>query len=179
MPMENLPESNSSSTTPKSLDSLISEWCFRFRAEHEKDARQKLPLWLEAFLGMQPRRPRKTFHPRLSDHQVFPKGRRDSRTAREHQASARFLRKRSRVGKVLAIRREHFNEDFPEHCTRALATLPERMQRAARASGIFQEVSDPTRFMCGAKSVLSSRTWHGRRSRRTNSFCPMARSRIS
>lgn len=41
--------------------------------------------------------------------------------------------------KVLAIRREHYNPDLPQYLARALAKLPERVQQAARAAGVFQE----------------------------------------
>lgn len=41
--------------------------------------------------------------------------------------------------KVLAIRREHYNPDLPQYLSRALAKLPERVQRAARAAGVFRE----------------------------------------
>ena len=59
--------------------------------------------------------------------------------------------------KVLAIRREHFNPDFPQYLTRAVAMLPERVQRAARASGIFQEVSDPDQIhVWGKKRFIES-----------------------
>jgi hypothetical protein len=45
--------------------------------------------------------------------------------------------------RVLAIRREHYNPDIPQYLARAVRNLPERIQRAARAAGVFQEVSDP------------------------------------
>jgi hypothetical protein len=53
--------------------------------------------------------------------------------------------------KVLSIRREHFNPDLPRYLDRALTGLPERVQRAARAAGVFQEVSDPDQLHIWAK----------------------------
>ena len=53
--------------------------------------------------------------------------------------------------KVLSIRREHFNSDFPEHLARAVAKLPDRVQRAAKAAGVFREVSDPDQLHVWAK----------------------------
>ena len=44
--------------------------------------------------------------------------------------------------RVLTIRREHYNPDLPQYLARAVRGLPERTQRAARAAGVFQEVSD-------------------------------------
>lgn len=52
---------------------------------------------------------------------------------------------------VLAIRREHFNPDFPRYLASAVAQLSERVQRAARASGVFQEVSDLDQLHVWAK----------------------------
>lgn len=63
--------------------------------------------------------------------------------------------------KVLAIRREHFNPDFPRYLTFAISRLPERVQRAARASGIFQEVSglDQLHVWCKKRFIESYLAW--------------------
>jgi hypothetical protein len=41
--------------------------------------------------------------------------------------------------RVLTIRREHFNPDFPRHLACAVAELPERVQAACRAAGVFRD----------------------------------------
>lgn len=41
--------------------------------------------------------------------------------------------------KVLDIRRTEYNPDLPQYLARALAKLPERVHRAARAAGVFRE----------------------------------------
>lgn len=41
--------------------------------------------------------------------------------------------------RVLAIRRTEYNPDLPQYLARALARLPDRVQRAARAAGVFRE----------------------------------------
>jgi hypothetical protein len=53
--------------------------------------------------------------------------------------------------KVLAIRRDHLNSDFPDYLRRAVSALPERVQRAARAAGAFQEFSDLDQLHIWAK----------------------------
>lgn len=40
---------------------------------------------------------------------------------------------------VLTLRREHYNPDFPQHLAARLRALPERVQAACRASGVFRE----------------------------------------
>ena len=56
--------------------------------------------------------------------------------------------------KVLDIRRKHYNPDIPQYLSRALAKLPEQVQRAARASGVFQEVSDPDQLHVWARKAF-------------------------
>ena len=66
----------SPSETPKpsaSTDALIREWLFRFGVEHKEDIGPKLPLWLEAFGGMDPATLESLFRKALRSCRFFPK----------------------------------------------------------------------------------------------------------
>jgi hypothetical protein len=139
------------SETQKSSDSLIREWLFRFGIEHKEDVAPRIPLWLEAFGGMDPAILEPLFRKALKSCKFFPKVseileplQAVKRAALPEEASQAWQ-------KVLAMRREHFNLDFPQNLDCAVAELPERVQRAARAAGVFQEVSHPDQLHVWAK----------------------------
>jgi hypothetical protein len=56
--------------------------------------------------------------------------------------------------KVLAIRRTEYNPDLPQYLARALAKLPERVQRAARAAGVFREFESADDLHTWAKKAF-------------------------
>jgi hypothetical protein len=64
--------------------------------------------------------------------------------------------------KVLAIRRKHYNPDFPRHLACAMAELPERVQRAARAAGVFREFesTDDLHTWAKKKFIESYLNWN-------------------
>jgi hypothetical protein len=134
-----------------STDSLIREWLFRFGVEHKEDVAPRLPLWLEAFSGIDSETLEALFKKTLKTCKFFPKISEIlaplesvKKAALPEEASEAWLQ-------VLSIRRQHFNSDFPQHLVCALESLPERVRRAARASGVFQEVSDPDQLHVWAK----------------------------
>src|SRR6266849_4143137 len=96
-----------------STEKLIREWLFRFGVEHKEDVAPKLPLWLEAFGGM-------------------------NAPILEHLFS-RALRTCKFFPKILEIRRVHWNPDIPGPFHRALARLSDRVRQAARAAGVFRD----------------------------------------
>jgi hypothetical protein len=74
--MENLLLPNSPSEMPEHSDStsqLIREWLFRFGVEHKEDVAPKLPLWLEAFVGMDAETLESLFKKALKSCKFFPK----------------------------------------------------------------------------------------------------------
>jgi len=56
--------------------------------------------------------------------------------------------------KVLDIRRLEWYPEHPQYAARALAKLPERVQRAARAAGVFQEISEPDQLHVWKKKTF-------------------------
>src|SRR5260370_42023539 len=56
-----------------STDQLIREWVSRFGVEHKEDVAPKLPLWLEAFGGMDAAILERLFHRALRTCKFFPK----------------------------------------------------------------------------------------------------------
>ena len=154
----------SPSETPKpsaSTDALIREWLFRFGVEHKEDIGPKLPLWLEAFGGMDPATLEPLFKIALRSRRFFPKVSEILEPLQTVKEAALPEEASEAWQKVLSIRREHFNPDFPQYLVRAVAQLPERVQRATRASGVFQEVSDPDQLHTWVKKkfVESYSAW--------------------
>jgi hypothetical protein len=153
-----LPISQCKTQEPSDLTaSLIREWLFRFGVEHKEDVAPRLPLWLEAFGELDPLTLESLFKKALKTCKFFPKVSEIlapletvKKAALPEEASEAWQR-------VLAIRREHYNPDFPQYLARAVRALPERVQRAARAAGIFQEVSHPDQLhVWGRKRFIES-----------------------
>lgn len=120
-------------------EKLIREWLFRFAIEHKEDAAPRVPLWIEAFGGMDPEILESLFKKALKTCRFFPKVSEIlapletvKQAALPEEASEAWQR-------VLAIRREHYNPDVPQYLSATLALLSERTQRAARAAGVFRE----------------------------------------
>jgi hypothetical protein len=134
-----------------STDALIREWLLRFAIEHREDVAPRLPLWLEAFGGMGPATLEPLFKKALESCKFFPKISEILEPLRTVKKAALPEEASEAWQKVLGIRREHFNPDFPQNLDCAVAELPERVQRAARAAGVFQEVSDPDQLHVWAK----------------------------
>ena len=127
------------STTQKSLDSLIREWLYRFGTEHDKEVTAKLPIWLEAFRGIDYNILEKLFIRAYKTIKYFPKVAEilePLKTAREVSApeAAEVAWER-----FLKFRREEWNPDMPEKFAALLRSQSERFQQAARASGACHE----------------------------------------
>ena len=73
--VESKQEVISPSTTqkPSASHALIREWLFRFGVEHKEDVAPRLPLWLEAFAGMDAETLERLFRRALRDCKFFPK----------------------------------------------------------------------------------------------------------
>ena len=56
-----------------STDALIRQWLFRFSVEHKEDIAPRLPLWLEAFGGMDAAILERLFTQALREYKFFPK----------------------------------------------------------------------------------------------------------
>jgi hypothetical protein len=56
-----------------STDALIREWLFRFGVEHKEDVAPRLPLWLEAFGGMDADTLEKLFRRAIRSCKFFPR----------------------------------------------------------------------------------------------------------
>lgn len=137
-----------------STDSLIREWLFRFGVEHKEDVAPRLPLWLEAFGGMDPATLEPLFREALKSCKFFPKVSEILAPLETFKQAALPEEASDAWQRVLAIRREHYNPDFPGYLARAVRGLPERVQRAARAAGIFQEVYAPDQLHIWAKKAF-------------------------
>lgn len=134
-----------------STDSLIREWLFRFGVEHKEDVAPKLPLWLETFGGMDAATLEPLFRKAMRSCKFFPKVCEILEPLQAVKEAALPEEASEAWQLVLSIRREHFNPDFPRHLARAVAALPERIQRAARAAGVFQDFSDIDQLYVWAK----------------------------
>jgi hypothetical protein len=56
--------------------------------------------------------------------------------------------------RVLALRREHYNPDFPQYLAVRVRALPERVQTACRASGVFGEFDSTEGLHTWAKKAF-------------------------
>jgi len=140
-----------------SPEKLIREWLFRFGVEHKEDVAPKLPPWLEAFGGMDAATLEPLFRKAIRSCKFFPKVSEILEPLQAVKKAALPEEASEAWHLVLSIRREHFNPDFPRHLARAVAALPERVQRAARAAGVFQEVSDSDQLhVWGKKRFIES-----------------------
>ena len=122
-----------------STDSLIREWLFRFGVEHKEDVAPRLPLWLEAFDGIDPETLESLFRRALKSCLFFPKISEILKPIQKAEQSAMREAAEEAWQQVLAIRREHYNPDMPQALTRCLGQLSERVRQAARAAGVFRE----------------------------------------
>ena len=132
----------SPSETPEhsaSTDSLIREWLFRFGVEHKEDVAPRLPLWLEAFGGIDHETLESLFKRALKTCRFFPKV--SEILEPIQKAEQRDVPEAAEQAwqRVLAIRREHYNPDMPQALLRCLGQLSERDRHAARAAGVFRE----------------------------------------
>ena len=151
MEQENLPAPNSSSTTSKLRDSLIREWCVRFCTEHEKDAATKLPLWLEAFEGMDPNLLERLFRRAFKTLRYFPKVSEILEPLRKAKETVAPEAADLEWQKVLALRRQYWSPDARGGFWRGMPKLPERVQAACRASGVFRDFETTEQLHTWAK----------------------------
>lgn len=124
---------------PKSSDSLIREWLFRFGVNFEKDTAPILPVWLEAFGGMDVVILEKLFKRALQVCKFFPKV---ADILEPLQATQKFAVPEAAAEAwqaVLDIRRIYWNPDIPGPFDRAVAKLSERVRTAARAAGVWRD----------------------------------------
>lgn len=124
---------------PKSSDSLIREWLFRFGVNFEKDAAPILPVWLESFGGIDAAVLEKLFVRALQVCKFFPKVAEILEPLHTAEKVAVPEAAAKAWEHVLEIRRVYWNPDIPGPFDRALAQLSERVRTAARACGVFRE----------------------------------------
>lgn len=140
-PEKNLPLTSQSETQKRSA-SLIKEWLFRFGVEHKEDVAPKLPLWLEAFKGIDPVILEKLFIRAFRRLKFFPKTSEILAPIYETKELVTPEEAENAWHEALKIRREHWNPDIPQHLDAALAKVPERNRRAMRAAGIFRDFEE-------------------------------------
>jgi len=142
-------------------DALIREWLFRFGVEHEKDVAPLLPLWLEAFAGMDAQILERLFSRALRSCKFFPKVSEilEPLTSAEQNAAPSAAEEAWK--RVLEIRRVHWNPDIPGPFDRAVARLSERVRQAARAAGVWRDFESVEALHTWAKKrfVESFITW--------------------
>jgi len=136
-----------------STEKLIREWLFRFGVEHKEDVAPKLPLWLEAFGGMDAAILERLFHRALRTCKFFPKVSEILEPLASAEANAAPEAAEEAWAGVLEIRRVHWNPDIPGPFNRAIARLSERVRQAARAAGEFRDF----------ESVEALHTWAKKR----------------
>src|SRR6266478_8886135 len=136
-----------------STEKLIREWLFRFGVEHKEDVAPKLPLWLEAFGGMDAAILERLFHRALRTCKFFPKVSEILEPLASAEANAAPEAAEEAWAGVLEIRRVHWNPDIPGPFNRAIARLSERVRQAARAAGVFRDF----------ESVEALHTWAKKR----------------
>jgi hypothetical protein len=122
-----------------STDKLIREWLFRFGVEHKEDVAPKLPLWLEAFGGMDAAILERLFGRALRACKFFPKVSEILEPLATAEANAAPEAAEVAWARILEIRRVHWNPDIPGPFDRALARLSDRVRQAARAAGVFRD----------------------------------------
>jgi hypothetical protein len=136
-----------------STDKLIREWLFRFGVEHKEDVAPKLPLWLEAFGGMDAAILERLFSRALRACKFFPKVSEILEPLESAEKNATPEAAEEAWEMVVDIRRRYWNPDIPGPLERATARLSERVRQAARASGVFRDF----------ESVEALHTWAKKR----------------
>ena len=148
---------NSSDEISRRRDLLIREWCVVFCTKNKEDVNVHLPVWRIAFSDIDPILLASLFKRALQTVKWFPQ---PSEILAPMQAAKQAIEPQEAEDawqKVLDIRRLHYNPDIPQYLANALAALPERVQQAARASGIFREVSDLEQiYTWGRKKFIES-----------------------
>lgn len=122
-----------------STDRLIREWLFRFGVEHKEDVAPKIPLWLEAFNGMDPSTLERLFSRALRTCRFFPKVSEILEPLESAEKSAAPEAAETAWAHVLEIRRVYWNPDIPGPFDRVVASLSDRVRQAARAAGVFRD----------------------------------------
>ena len=130
-------------------DGLIRQWLFRFSVEHKEDIAPRLPLWLEAFGGMDAAILERLFSRALRECKFFPKVSEILEPMRTVKQSATDETAERAWQRVLEIRRVYWDPDIPARFDRAVAKLTERVRQAARAAGVFREFTE-TEYENGA-----------------------------
>jgi hypothetical protein len=134
---------NSPSETQERSDStarLIREWLFRFGVEHKEDVAPRLPLWLEAFSGMEPGALESLFRQALRAYKYFPKiseilAPLENSPAPQAEADLKWER-------VLDYVRVYYSADLPGGISRGAPRITERTMTAIRAAGGIAWIAD-------------------------------------
>ena len=139
--MENKVAEISQSKTQERSDSdaLIREWLFRFGVEYKEDVAPRLPLWLEAFGGMDAALLEKLFGRALKTCKFFPKVSEILEPIQKAQETAVPEAAERAWEYVLDLRRRFWNPDALGGFSRGMPKLSERIAQAARASGVFRD----------------------------------------
>jgi hypothetical protein len=134
-----------------STGQLIREWLFRFGVEHKEDVAPKLPLWLEAFGGMDAAILERLFSRALRTCKFFPKVSEILEPLESAEKNATPEAAEVAWSRVLEIRRVHWNPDIPGSFKRAVEKLSERVRQAARAAGVLRDFDSVAELHTWAK----------------------------
>jgi hypothetical protein len=105
----------------------------------DKDIAPVLPLWLETFGGIDPAVLDRLFNRALKTCRFFPKIAEILEPLQKAEETAVPQAAENAWEQVLDLRRLYWNPDIPGELSHRLAQLPERVQQAARAAGVFRE----------------------------------------
>jgi hypothetical protein len=134
-----------------STDQLIREWLFRFGVEHKEDVAPRLPLWLEAFAGMDADTLESLFKRALQTCKFFPKVSEILEPLRKAKETAAPEAADLEWQKVLVLRRQYWSPDAPGGFWSGMPKLSERVQAACRASGVFRDFETTEQLHTWAK----------------------------
>ena len=139
--MKNQPLAISPCETPEHSDSrtsqLIREWLFRFGVEHKEDVAPRLPLWLEAFGGMDAETLERLFRRALRDCKFFPRVADILEPLKKTQEAHVPIEAEQKWQQVLSYA-QTTSPDYPSRPIR----IKEQTQAAIRAAGGLDWIRD-------------------------------------
>jgi hypothetical protein len=125
--------------TSASTGKLIREWLFRFAVEHKEDIAPRLPLWLEAFGGMDAAILERLFGRALRTCKFFPKVSEILEPLASAEANAAPEAAEQAWERVLELRRTRWSPDAPGGFYGGAPKLSERVAQACRAAGLWRD----------------------------------------
>jgi hypothetical protein len=136
---------------------LIKQWLVRFGVNFAEDIEPRLPIWVEELSDITPAKLLPLFQRAMRTCKFFPRIAEILEPIETSERSAAPTAAEEAWEVVLDLRRVCWNPDMPGPFSRAFAKLSERVQHAARAGGVFREVSHPDQLhVWGKKNFVES-----------------------